>query len=105
MTMTLDKAKQICHDIAAGRIRWGKQAGFHPHSKASILDALVLIDQEGLFDREDQHDDLVLANRQKGMAEARATKYKKELDELKKELQALEKAQESKKDDSKKWFK
>ena len=103
--MDLERAKQICNDVAAQRKRWGKHAGFHPHSKASVLDALVLISEQGLFDREDQHDDLVLANRQKGMAEARATKYKKELDELKEQLQALDNQAESKKDESKKWFK
>ena len=103
--MDLEKAKLICNDVAAQRKRWGKHAGFHPHSKAAVLDALVLISEQGLFDREDQHDDLVLANRQKGMAEARATKYKRELDELKKELQALDNQDNAKKDGAKKWFK
>lgn len=103
--MDLERAKEICNEVAAQRKRWGRHAGFHPHSDWEVLDALVLISEEGLFDREDQHDDLVLANRQKGMAEARATKYKKELDELKKQLQELDKQAESKKDEPKKWFK
>ena len=103
--MDLDKAKQICYDMADMRARWGKHASFNPHSKADVLDALVVIAHEGLFDREDNHDDLVKANRQKGMAEARATKYKKEVDELKKELQELEKKENVEKSDTKKWFK
>lgn len=81
--MDLEKAALICKTIAEDRTRWGRHAGFTSYAQHEVLDALVAIHDAGLFESVGKHEEVVLANRQRAAAEARASKYKKQLDELK----------------------
>lgn len=88
-TMTVEKAKHICAELAAHKKRWGRHSGNAGIPEAEIREALILLADKGMFDHDDARIDVVAANRAKGAAEARATKYKKELDELKKDYEEL----------------
>ena len=90
----LTKAKQICAETAAHRIRWGRHAGVPPSvNDTQLLDALVALHDSGVLSLEPEQDDLrsdlILSNRQKGMAEARAKKYKGQLDAANKRIKEL----------------
>lgn len=89
MAIDIKKAAKMCADVAENYARWGKHAGFGDHSAADVLEAMRLLHNEGVFTYPDEHEARVLANRQKAAAEARATKYKAQLDEAKAELDAL----------------
>ena len=80
--MDINKAARICSDVAENYARWGKHAGFGDFSQREVMDALILLHNEGVFSYPDEHEARVLANRQKAAAEARAIKYKGQLDEL-----------------------
>ena len=80
----LAKAAEICKHVAEQRKRWGKMASLGDgglYSDGDILDALVVMHDVDLFNVVDEKEARILANRQKGMAEARAKKYKDEADQ------------------------
>lgn len=102
--MELSEAKAVCAELAELKKRWGRHAGNGPYNDATVRKALLVVYEAGLFDIEDNHADIVLANRQKGAAEARATKYKADLDKANARIQELEKQVNSQKVESKKGF-
>ena len=103
--MDLTKAKEVCAELAELKKRWGRHAGNGQYSDATIREALLCCHEAGLFDIDEKHADVVLANRQKGAAEARATKYKNELDAAQEKLkEALQELEKSKKSESKRGF-
>jgi len=88
--MTLEKAAQICADVAKERIRWGRHAGRAGHRESDVLDALRVAHEEGLFDNAGEKVARVKANRQKAAAEARATKAQNQVKELQEKIEKLE---------------
>lgn len=93
--MDFTKAKQLCHDVAEDRKRWGRHGGFNNYSKDEILEALIVIDEMGYFELGDERDQRVSANRARGAAEARAFKYKAQLDDANNNILELTKALEA----------
>lgn len=89
-TMTTEEAKRICKELAEHKKRWGKLAGNAGISEAKIRAALVMLYDAGQFDIENDKVDVVAANRAKGAAEARAKKYKNQLDEANEKIVMLE---------------
>lgn len=97
----LDKAKRIVARVIEQRQRWGKNAGFAEYSEADVLDALVAIADAGFLEfTGEEHDKIVASNRAKGAAEARATKYKNQLDHANEQIRALTIALEESEDES-----
>ena len=88
-TMDIEEAKGICKELAEHKIRWGRLAGNANIPEAKIRAALILLYEQGLFDVENDRIDVVAANRAKGAAEARAKKYKNQLDEANKRIEEL----------------
>ncbi|MHC4371672.1 MAG: hypothetical protein ACYSW8_28995 [Planctomycetota bacterium] len=80
--MNLELAKQICTEVGAERKRWGRHAGAGQWRSEDLLDALMCVYEAGLFDSKIDKDALTKANRAKGAAEARAKRYKGQLDDL-----------------------
>ena len=89
------KAAEICTHVAESRKRWGRHAGFGEYTPETVLDALLAIHEAGLFELEGEKDARIASNRAKGAAEARAKKYKDQLDEKTKELRDALRALES----------
>lgn len=89
--MDLEKAAKICADVAEDRKRWGRNAGFANYHQSDVLDAMVAVHEAGLFDEIGKHEELVLANRQKGAAEARATRAQHKVEALQDELERTQK--------------
>jgi chromosome segregation ATPase len=97
----LTDAQRICLDVAAHRARWGRMGDGLPSSVRDdeLLDALVAIATAGVldFDVKELQEKNVLANRQKGAAEARATKYINQVKDrdarIEELVEALEEAQ------------
>jgi hypothetical protein len=80
--MNIEKAVEMCRGVAEERIRWGKHAGFGDNSSSEVLDALVCIYESGMLeagDAEKEREKRILANRQKGAAEARAKRAENKL--------------------------
>lgn len=93
--MDFTKAQKLCHDVAEDRRRWGRHGGFNNYSKDEVLDALVVINDMGYFELGDERDQRVAANRARGAAEARAHKYKAQLDDANNNILELTKALEA----------
>lgn len=72
----LDKAAEICAQVAADRIRWGKHGGFNQYSEEQVADALVALHNADVFGMQGEKEERIKANRAKGAAEARAVKFK-----------------------------
>ena len=90
----ISKAKEIVSETAKHRARWGRHAGIPPQfSDEQVLDALVSLQESGLLEVEDNVDELrsqlATANRQRGAAEARAKKYKNQLDNANRNIKDL----------------
>ena len=97
--MNAEEAKGICKELAEHKKRWGRLSGNARIPEAKIRDALITLYEKGMFDIDDDRVDVVAANRAKGAAEARAKKYKNQLDEANARIQELEKALEDTKKD------
>ena len=104
--MELERAKDICRDLAEHKKRWGRHAGNGEYTDETVREALLSCYEYGLFDASVDKDAVTLANRQKGAAEARATRYKAQLDDAHKRIEELTIALEDaeKKVESKKGF-
>jgi len=89
--MDLDKARQICRDVADEAKRWGKHAGFAGYHQQDVLDALIICHKEGLFDLVGEKEARITANKGKGAAEARAKRAQNLLEAARKDLAACEK--------------
>ena len=85
----LKKAIDICRGAADDRKRWGRHASFTVHTETQIMDALVCINDSGLLEMGGEKEARIAANRAKGMAEARAIKYKNQLDSCKDRIKEL----------------
>jgi 5-methylcytosine-specific restriction endonuclease McrBC regulatory subunit McrC len=92
--MNLELAKKICEEVGAERKRWGRHAGSAGYREDEVLDALMTVHEEGLFDSKVDKDALTKANRTKGAAEARAKRYKNQLDDANTKIEMLTKALE-----------
>lgn len=90
MNTERDKAVAIVSRVAEQRKRWGKHSGFAEYTEDDVLDALLFIHGAGLLDFEGDYaqakEDMTASNRAKGAAEARAKKYKGQLDALQEQL-------------------
>jgi hypothetical protein len=82
--MELEKAQQICRAVAMEAKRWGKHAGFASYHEDDVRQALVTCHESGLFELTGEKEARVLANRQKGAAEARAKRSLDEVEQLRK---------------------
>lgn len=90
----LERARQICESVAAQRARWGRHAGFGEYTADEVLDALMALYEAGGLEEGISRDELSKANRAKGAAEARAKRYKAQLDDANKNVVILTKALE-----------
>jgi len=85
--VNIEKAKIMVKHVASDRKRWGKNADFGSYHQADVLDALVMIHDEGYLDFQgedfaEMKKALTKANRQRAAADARAKKYHQEVDYL-----------------------
>lgn len=90
----LDKARAICESVAKQRARWGRHAGFGDFTPEELLDAVMALYEAGGLEAGISRDELSKANRAKGAAEARAKRYKAQLDDANKNIVILTKALE-----------
>ncbi len=88
MNRQLGQAQQICDHVAKQRKRWGRHAGFGDFSQEQVLDALVALHEEGMFEQLDEALDVAAANRRAGAAEARESKTRKRLENVEAQLTA-----------------
>lgn len=82
--LTLDQAKDILAHLVSQRERWGRQYDGSEIGLEPIMEALIVIAREENNDSVDQKEQITKLNRQLGAANARETKLKNELQELKK---------------------
>lgn len=82
--LTLDQAKDILAHIVSQRERWGVQYDGGEIGLEPIMEALIVIAREQNNDSVDMKEQITKLNRQLGAANARETKLKNELQELKK---------------------
>jgi hypothetical protein len=75
--MTPERAHQICQDVAAQRLRWGKHYHADDVGIHNLLDALVVLAHEGNKADKTLRDEITLLNRQLGAAKARESKAAK----------------------------
>ena len=80
--MDEQRARTIISSIAAQVKRWGKHAGFTEFRQEEVLEAIAFVDELGYFELGEERELRIKANRGKAAAEARATKYQKELETL-----------------------
>lgn len=88
--MKLNRAREICRQVAADRVRWGRHGGFNMYSEQQVLDALVELHDADIFDAQDYKEELTKSNRAKGAAEARAVKFKHKMQTLEAKLEAAQ---------------
>ena len=97
----LAKAQEIVSNVIQARARWGKHAGFDVYSDQEVLDALVVIGNAGFLEAElgeNLREALTAANRAKGAAEARESKYKGQLAHAHEQIAVLTEALEEAED-------
>jgi hypothetical protein len=87
--MDLKKAAEICKAIAAEAARWGKHAGFASYHADEVREALITIDEAGLFDLEGEKEARISANKNAGAAKARAVRSQKALELARKQIESL----------------
>jgi len=81
--LTLDQAKDILAHIVSQRERWGAQYDGGEIGLDAIMEALVVLAQADNESYTDLKEELTKANRQLAAANARETKLKNEIQELK----------------------
>lgn len=75
--MTPERAHKICADVAAQRLRWGKQYTGDDIGIHNLLDALVVLASEGNKEDAGLREQITLLNRQLAAAKAREAKAAK----------------------------
>ena len=88
--MNSDQAKDVLAHIVAQRVRWGKQYDAGDIGVAKLTEALLVLAQEDSHEAAELRKSLTTANRQLAAAGAREARMKKQADELREHIQALE---------------
>lgn len=81
--LTLAQAQDILAHIVSQKERWGQQYDGSEIGLDAIMDALIVLAREDNQSYTALKDELTKANRQLAAANARETKLKKEIEELK----------------------
>lgn len=81
--ITLDQAKDILAHIVSQRERWGVQYDGGEIGLEPIMDALIVLAKDGNQSDAEMREQITKLNRQLGAANARETKLKNEIKELK----------------------
>lgn len=89
MAMSIEKARDIVAHIVAQQVRWGKLYDAEEIGLKQLVEALIAIAQGDSEEVTEVRKSLATANRQVGAANAREARYKKQIEELKNENEAL----------------